>query len=63
MSLSDEQEVIDKAIKREQLERINVQQVTNRVLKECGVVREKNYSTKPLFSRTGVACGARAGSS
>jgi hypothetical protein len=37
------------------------QNITNEVLKVCNVVREKNYGSKLLHKKTGVAGGARTG--
>jgi hypothetical protein len=37
------------------------QHITNEVLKVCNVVREKNYGSKLLHKKTGVAGGARTG--
>ena len=37
------------------------QNITNEVLKVCNVVREKNYGSKLLQKKTGIACGARTG--
>jgi len=39
------------------------QNITNEVLKVCNVVREKNYGSKLLQKKTGIACGARTGAS
>lgn len=40
-----------------------VPDVTNELLKNCNIVREKRIGTKQLFSRTGKVCGAKDGAS
>jgi len=43
-------------------EKIDVQNLTNSLLKICNIIRDKNYGSNLLFKRTGVVCGAKSGS-
>ena len=51
------------AVNRSWTEDAYHQNITNEVLKVCNVVREKNYGSKLLQKKTGIACGARTGAS
>jgi hypothetical protein len=52
----------DKDQKREGLEEVEVQDLTENILKDCNIIRDKNLKAKTLTKKTGVVCGARLGS-
>ena len=56
----DEEEDIIK--KRMQLEHVDVQEVTKKILRMCKVVRDKSQGSRVLSKKTGIVCGAREGS-
>ena len=54
-------EMWDRENKKIGLEEIDVQELTNKILKYCHVIRDKREETKHLQRKTGVACGAKHG--